>query len=216
MRTSTVLIDESNVTEIPYFVFAMVMHLISYSQAKRAYQWHRNGIQESVVVNVVNCLTCQSKACECLYTLPKQSTNTNSLYPISKHPLSRYSLLYTTVHCTEYSTYTYIRAYRHKHKQRTQYDYQIQLDFYFTHSPLWFIFACCCGNVVDCTEYTDCQMDDEQFTYTSTTRRRYENRHTADTQKPPHSSLTGDTVSPTQKNVNKQNEHISLGLLSTG
>lgn len=103
MRTSTVLIDESNVTEIPYFVFAMVMHLISYSQAKRAYQWHRNGIQESVVVNVVNCLTCQSKACKCLYTLPKQSTNTNSLYPISKHPLSRYSLSCVPLYSVQYT-----------------------------------------------------------------------------------------------------------------
>lgn len=143
--------------------------------------------------------------------IPHIETSTISLLSLVYH-----GTLYRIQYIHIYIYYIYIRAYRHKHKQRAQYDYQIQLDFYFTHSPLWFIFACCCGNVVDCTEYTDCQMDDEQFTYTSTTRRRYENRHTADTQKPPHSSLTGDTVSPTQKNVNKQNEHISLGLLSTG
>lgn len=196
MRTSTVLIDESNVTEIPYFVFAMVMHLISYSQAKRAYQWHRNGIQESVVVNVVNCLTCQSKACKCLYTLPKQSTNTNSLYPISKHPLSRYSLSCVPLYSVQY-THIYINTREQIQTQTARtIRLQIQLDFYFTHSPLWFIFAWCRGNVVDCTEYTDYQMDDEQFTYTLTTRRRYE---TADTHQPSHSSLTGDTVSPTQK-----------------
>lgn len=147
ISTSTVLIDESNVTDTPNFVFATAMHpLISYSQAKRAYQWYRNGTQESgSVVNIVKFrLTCQNRAIwyilyiRVLYIF--QITNTNT-----RHSHTPYTVTY--------KHFAHIQSMAGTYDAREPTRSQAQFCFYFTHSPLFSIFTRFCKSGV-CTLYT--------------------------------------------------------------